>query len=85
MSASVDVHEREDEEWKQEVRASRYSSSCLIRFSTAVAVLMQCLLQVAQQLSAVMQALQMVHSSVHALQVCPLLHSSHSRNVYQPA
>ena len=73
MSASVDVHE------------SHYSSSCLIRFLPVVAVLMQCLLQVAQQLSAVMQALQMVHSSVHALQVCPLLHSSLSRNVYQPA
>lgn len=31
-------------------------------------------LQVAQQLSAVMQALHMVHSSVHALQVPPLIH-----------
>ena len=30
-------------------------------------------LQVAQQLSAVMQALHMVHSSVHALQVRPLI------------
>jgi hypothetical protein len=32
-------------------------------------------LQVAQQLSAVMQALQAVHSSVHALQVHPLAHA----------
>ncbi len=80
MSASIDVHEREDEEWKQEV--SLLHQLALLDIYTCI-WLSVTLLQVAQQLSAVMQALQMVHSSVHALQVCPLLYSFSSR-VFSP-
>jgi uncharacterized protein len=79
MSASVDVHEREDEEWKHEVSLLHQLTLFDTHLAAASRVSSVILWQVAQQLSAVMQALQMVHSSVHALQVCLLLHSFRSR------
>ena len=87
MSASADVQEREDEEWKQEVLLLHHSMFIqlfilLLRISVSIAFRVSFVSwQVAQQLSAVMQALQMVHSSVHALQVRPPLPSCPSRSV----
>jgi hypothetical protein len=72
MSAPVDAQEREEEEWKQEVRfLFSQLHCCVVYYSTCGQIaLLSYFSQVAQQLSAVMQALQMVHSSVNALQVC---------------
>ena len=87
MSASADVQEREDEEWKQEVLLLHHSMFIqlfilLLRISVSIAFRVSFVFrQVAQQLSAVMQALQMVHSSVHALQVRPPLPSCTPRSV----